>query len=566
MSLRDIQREEDGQAIALAAVAMLGIAIGVLATVQVGRAVHQRIHVQNIADQAAYSVAATEARTYNFFAFSNRAQLTHYNAMMGLQAYVSYLYGMSYLIGSATDAIWEAASWVNGFGCCWLLGTRGCGCCSCGFGCITHCAPTACARARALALQVVPQLREVARSLLQTAQQFDQAVTPMRLAIEAGNRTVMPAANEAMVASARRYILTGWKEQVEAQDDQIGQSLAARVVETLLSRANAVAFEAAIEPTARTLPPNVLEPAESRRLMGELANATRHGEFVTERKAEGSLFAAAQALVPGLTIKGQTKLIKDGEIRERSRNTVPEITTNRFERSIASPGQFLASEEEFSGQTVPLLAAAVGAPVPMEDNGTFVVAGPNGGSHKEWDPSGRYNTICFGTLYRRGAARDNNYRIVQDPERRFAGIAPFMRFAANPSPQLSFGQPSTWIFLNKASAAIDRDGQSGPALQFRVSTARRQGIEFDGRIGSESGFIGLNGMNVIARAQTYYHRPPSMGGQGGGDSNWKEMPNFFNPFWRAKLAPVTVGLGNTPLAGLFGGTFGTLVGENLLTH
>ncbi len=73
-------------------------------------------------------------------------------------------------------------------------------------------------------------------------------------------------------------------------------------------------------------------------------------------------------------------------------------------------------------------------------------------------------------------------------------------------------------------------------------------------------------MNVIARAQTYYHRPPSMGGQGGGDSNWKEMPNFFNPFWRAKLAPVTVGLGNTPLAGLFGGTFGTLVGENLLTH
>jgi hypothetical protein len=57
-----------------------------------------------------------------------------------------------------------------------------------------------------------------------------------------------------------------------------------------------------------------------------------------------------------------------------------------------------------------------------------------------------------------------------------------------------------------------------------------------------------------------------MGGQGGGDSNWKEMPNFFNPFWRAKLAPVTVGLGNTPLAGLFGGTFGTLVGENLLTH
>ena len=62
--------------------------------------------------------------------------------------------------------------------------------------------------------------------------------------------------------------------------------------------------------------------------------------------------------------------------------------------------------------------------------------------------------------------------------------------------------------------------------------------------------------NAVARAMTYYHRP----------GNWKEHPNFFNPFWRAKLAPVMVGLGNTPLGGLFGGTLGTLLGENLLTH
>jgi len=376
----------------------------------------------------------------------------------------------------------------------------------------------------------------------------------------------MPAANEAMLAGARAYVLNGWKEQVEAQDEKIGQSNAARIVETLLARANALAFEAAIEPTARALPPNVLNPPESRRLMGELANATRHGKFVTERKAEGTLFAAAQALVPGITIKGQSKLIKDGDVRERDRHTVPEITQNRFERSIASPGQYLASEEEFSGQTVPLLAMAVGLPIPMEANGTFVIAGPNGGSHKEWNPSGSYSTICFGSFYRRGALHDNNYRVVEDPNRRFAGIAPFMRFAANPSPQLFFGQPSAWVFLNKESAAIDPDGSSGPALHFRLSTAQRQGIEFDGRIGSESGLIGLSGINVISRAQTYYHRPPGSGGPGNGVSNWKEMPNFFNPFWRAKLAPVVVGLGNTPLGGLFGGTLGTLLGENLLTH
>ena len=36
------------------------------------------------------------------------------------------------------------------------------------------------------------------------------------------------------------------------------------------------------------------------------------------------------------------------------------------------------------------------------------------------------------------------------------------------------------------------------------------------------------GLNVFAAAQAYYHRP----------GDWKEMPNFFNPLWGARLVPV----------------------------
>ena len=36
---------------------------------------------------------------------------------------------------------------------------------------------------------------------------------------------------------------------------------------------------------------------------------------------------------------------------------------------------------------------------------------------------------------------------------------------------------------------------------------------------------------MLARGQAYYHRPD-------GSVNWKEHPNFFNPYWRARLAPV----------------------------
>jgi uncharacterized membrane protein len=120
-------KQRRGQSLVLAAVACLGLALGVLATVQMGRAVHQRIHVQNVADSAAYSVAAAQARSYNFWAFSNRAQITHYNAMMGLQAYVSYLYFIPYALASLSDSVYEASSIAASISCCYFL--HGVGCC-----------------------------------------------------------------------------------------------------------------------------------------------------------------------------------------------------------------------------------------------------------------------------------------------------------------------------------------------------------------------------------------------------------------------------------------------------
>ncbi len=36
------------------------------------------------------------------------------------------------------------------------------------------------------------------------------------------------------------------------------------------------------------------------------------------------------------------------------------------------------------------------------------------------------------------------------------------------------------------------------------------------------------GLNAFAAAQAYYHRP----------GDWREMPNFFNPLWGARLMPV----------------------------
>jgi hypothetical protein len=38
-----------------------------------------------------------------------------------------------------------------------------------------------------------------------------------------------------------------------------------------------------------------------------------------------------------------------------------------------------------------------------------------------------------------------------------------------------------------------------------------------------------DGLNAFAAAQAYYHRP----------GDWREVPNFFNPLWGARLMPIT---------------------------
>mgnify|MGYP001615661306 CR=1 FL=1 len=44
----------------------------------------------------------------------------------------------------------------------------------------------------------------------------------------------------------------------------------------------------------------------------------------------------------------------------------------------------------------------------------------------------------------------------------------------------------------------------------------------------------MTGLNAVARGMVYYHRPAG----GARSGNWQEQPNFFNPYWHARLAPV----------------------------
>jgi len=113
-----------------------------------------------------------------------------------------------------------------------------------------------------------------------------------------------------------------------------------------------------------------------------------------------------------------------------------------------------------------------------------------------------------------------------------------------------FNQPSTWVLLTKDARAMrnERGARSGagtnvPALlnaegKLRVALGAGQTSLVVADRGEKLRELGFApGLNVIARGQTYYHRP----------GDWAEQPNFFNPYWRPRLASVHQGREGLPL-------------------
>ncbi|EPX59110.1 hypothetical protein D187_003487 [Cystobacter fuscus DSM 2262] len=99
--IRKMRRDERGQAMIIGAIAMLILAVMVMTSVSIGHGVYSKIKAQDAADAQSYSIAVTQARTYNFLAYTNRAMVVHYSAMLTLMSYVSHALYLQKTVGTA---------------------------------------------------------------------------------------------------------------------------------------------------------------------------------------------------------------------------------------------------------------------------------------------------------------------------------------------------------------------------------------------------------------------------------------------------------------------------------
>ncbi|MFW5878684.1 MAG: TadE/TadG family type IV pilus assembly protein [Myxococcota bacterium] len=612
-------REEDGQAIVIAAIGLLVVAMVVLATATLGNAIHEKMRLQNAADAAAYSTAAVEARAFNFYAFTNRTMVSHYVAIMLLQSYLV----VATFIYSALNTILSIVS---------ILGAP---CNSSKF----------CATAVCTALKLVPYVGYFLSVFIQIMAAIENVLRPIAdalklilwgegmfrgldwlvgwLAIPAfvAANWVLYLAQVAMMMGTTTFVVSGGYRQVvdkayegtgrdppvpgafgvpaagfnefhwaRAHDPDAYNMVPVGHPDRLMGFAGRWKTSDWLADDMKDVPQGV---QRAQRIMTEISNGTRWSPFVFNRSLEGSMIGSVIDMISNATlgifdlaIEGETKMLTESwpphdvrlkesyERHDIRRNTtlaghtyMPQggsvVGDQWLEMSFfRGVGKYNMTQSELKVGSFLSLKRTPGA------RQSAVAA-----THREYSPDGRWGWHCSTHLRteelgimgckfhvhlvdKEASACDaEEPNEAQHGNHPWWGVTPFMKFNpdSDPSAGSDFHQPSTFVWLHQTPENIDQE----PLMQQMFFSQAGHEVELDTSTEGEGEVAEIlgSGFHAMSRGLVYYHRP----------GNWNEHPNFFNPFWRAKLEPVAPVLND--LANDFGmGVLGDLLGRRIITH
>lgn len=649
-ALRRGFKHPEGQALVLACLMMLILSIALITTVNIGHGVHERIRLQNTADAAAYSTAAMEARAFNFYAFTNRTQVSHYvSAMMwqsldsflfSVQAFLTDIFGFMRTIGpcfpkdSRDGVFWKAV--------CTILDNI----------------PYINVIMKALDL-VYTALRAILMVMKPVMEPIDQVIGKVVVPGHRVLNSVMSGVATTVMMATSTYVLGTSNTIIAANDPNVNslvpQTLAGLINQCLYNRAHykesngtpispVNPFEA-LDPTKREETDKV---ARAKRVMAGITNATRFpcdskggacpDTMVTDRRL-GSLMPIPDWLKPLESVLnqfpkwGQTRLLSyrlgyggveqatKGDLSKR-RNKIRESNDlPNLPMGMIAQGDVLGSDDPYYIKLPGPASVDIGvgqlfnpfhcpkepgskdkrtwrdcwgdpredkndtlktsiwamSRTDMRENGIhWRVVFPGEASNGDDKEVGLYESkpclvkAAFVCLFKMSVYVANVKVDPDDNNHAWPGLVPFPHFepgqyasdcatgafqdadTAKMAPRSAdFNQPSTWVLLNKSTdqlhnakaddtgATHNTPGLINPSgtLTFSFSSTPTT-LDLDDNMNVSIGGAPLiTGMNVISRGQTYYHRP----------GNWNEQPNFFNPYWRPRLAAVWQGKDSLPL-------------------
>jgi hypothetical protein len=464
--------------------------------------------LQAAADSAAYSQAAVEARVMNFTAYTNRAMVVHYASVMAATSYLTWLHFIWAGLKPLLDILSEA-----------------------------------------------PFIGPIAAAI-------DNGLSLLVRLIDGGVAALSP------LLSAANMVLYGLQEAAwQAAWVRLGRSLppeahsgdsAARPYQPIWPEALGLANQAVFAQTRGhlTVPQDttetlrILTNASDRQLqqarlhMLEIANSARQPWVAYgDRYEDPSLSPMARHFRWGFSVG----------VASLRLGSVGRTEMGAYAPRSGVAGRQTALPQIWSAQRLQLVAKAFGftkrlnvlslvemdqlyAPFPPPEHQYYLLF-----SLPRW-----LKTILPGVGRVRDAMSGALQQYAPSPAQRMFWMSPYVYFAphakAQPSPGPAaalgnFGQPDVVVGL-----ALDERGTDPASAVYRRRfswngrAAGAAAVDFRWKDSDSPQIPGLpaslqplhRGLNVFAAAQAYYHRP----------GDWKEMPNFFNPLWGARLMPV----------------------------
>ncbi|HEX5749358.1 MAG TPA: hypothetical protein VFZ09_24230 [Archangium sp.] len=482
--LRPSRRRERGQTMVLGALTFLVLALLVALSFNLGHALRKKVSLQQHSDVLAYSMAVLEARALNYYAVSNRSIAASYVAMNSIHAYMA--------ASSVTGEMMRASR--GNFQLIAAQEFAQCGCKKC----FKHCVHAF--KALRIASKYGSAGRKYDRKVRGLEGNFNTIMTGLDRMVDdihASQSQVHTRTLEA-VRDGRAH---GLGRLADANAPGVGE------LPGQVGRLNADELECAVD--GRPCESSVASsPLKARaRVMTEVANASRPGW-----PANRGVFFSYPSYLHGDFLKELRDIPGEGShwVLPKHKGTAKTVQSPG---ALHGPGQSAGNE------------------------GLAVSADESGAMFNQWKhgiaPSGSYSVRVWsdknGGGHRPGGAHQGRHRFEGVNTKGLTACARggncFMKFRANDDARRDWGQPRVYSYLSRKL----RWGDSGKPLPWELNDSAT--VTF--RQGASTGKLTLAADEgaALSQALVYYHRF--------GENGWREAPNLFSPYWRAKLHPLT---------------------------
>nr|WP_233278181.1 hypothetical protein [Myxococcus stipitatus] len=480
------RRTQRGQAIVLGSLSFLVLALMVTLSFNLSHALRQKMSLQQHSDAMAYSMAVLEARALNYYAVSNRAIAGSYVAMNSLHAYMAAASVTGEMLRAGEDNFKKIAI------------AEGIKCAACRCKCCKH----------------AIDAKKVANKFGKKAREYDRDAR----ALEADFRTAMEGL-DLMVDNLHKSQAEVHAKTAQAVKDGSSHGLAqlkddtaprSSELNSAVGGLNRNEFNCAVDGMECTGSVESGSEEARARVMTEIGNASRSA-WPANRKGSGLPpehlhpdFLKELEKIPGegqyqiLTHKGSAKTVTD------------EDDIYSAGKSGGNEGTTVAASEEGS-----VMHSLWKDALPATSDYESAISSDSGGGDHDGDGDQHRGSHSFEGINARAltaCAGEGNC---------------FMKYRANPDPERDWGQPRVYSYYTM-QLSVGNAQQAPWELNNSRSVEFQQGAQGTGKLTVAAG----EGMS-LSKALVYYHRF----GAGG----WKEPPNLFAPFWRAKLHPFKPG-------------------------